>query len=280
MTPLNEIQISRFHSIMNFLVPTQVSSLVDDSITKIPLIPGIDSFNSLLSLVSKLILIFLIIAFNSFLICLGIHFIFSPYPEKLQNLNFYFDETGSNILSEVYFNCTKKTVNSYLQCNTLSSTKYSLILILDIANRVHTRDNNNFEIELLIHTKEKTISMQKLFFFERMELLTEIMDRFVFAPLRFLNYFKNRQIEVKLIDYYDNYYSSIMKLDVFIKSKEINLYNSDLLFKPKNNIVTTLYGLFEILILPIVFGWSIGIQLILFVVLYIIHRRFMLRKLK
>ena len=215
-------------------------------------VPFSTRMEKLLSLVIKIVIVFLLLFINSLIICYIVNKNFSPYPTVSKEIFFYYDDKNeNNIKTELYVNCSKQKKERGIQCIELGPTKYSFITHLDISNKIDTNDTKNYEIETVITTTNKELLVyKKLFFFEQNEPLTQAVNKINYLPLRVLGFFEKQKFDITLLDNFANYYdNTIEKIEIIIKSPNINVKFSKLSVKPKNNLITTIFGSLKYLFL-------------------------------
>lgn len=238
------------------------------------------SIKSLFSRIIRLILCIFIMLFNSGLLCYSTNYVLGKYLFVSQNI--HFNLVDSNTLSSsIYFNCTRHTKNKYKHCNQLSTAQYTIILFIEFANRIHTSETDNIPIELKVYAKGDNVNKyEQLFYFEKLESIAETLNKILLSPLRFLGFFNYRKDRIVLVEFYDNYYEPIEKAEVIIKKPDLNIHYANILFKPMNGWISTLYTLFKfIIVIPMFFFFCI-IQMGILVILRCTVRHLFRKKTK
>lgn len=187
----------------------------------------------------------------------------SPYPEVSKSLNFYFDENNENkIITEIFINCSKKQKGRGFQCVELEPTQYTFYAHFEISNKIDTNDTKNYEIETNILTKQKEIlSYKRLIFFEHQEPLTEMINKISYLPLRIFGFFEKKKFDISLLENYENYNQNVIeKINITIKSNNINIKKAIVYFHPKNNYITIIFGCFRYIFIFITFLLSFYVE--------------------
>lgn len=240
----------------------------------------VGGIKSMINRIIKLILSFCIILFNSVLLCYATNYVCGKYLFVSQNIHFNLVDSHS-LSSSIYFNCTKQTKNKYKHCNRLSNAKYTIILFLEFANRVHTSETDNIPIELKVYTKDNNVNTyEQLFYFEKLESIAETMNKILLSPLRFFGFFNYRKERIELMELYDNYYEPIEKAEILIKKPDLNIHYANIFFKPLNGWISTLYTYFKFfIVIPLFFFFCI-IQMGILVILRCTIRNLFRKKTK
>lgn len=237
---------------------------------------------NLICLGFKLSLAITIILLDSFIFCYIFNSFFSPYPTIHYPFNFYFSEKNDTFLvSEIYSPCFKKRKKRGYpnQCiSNLRKTNYDIYIDMEIVNSNEVLSSKNYEIEIDLHTIDGEISKYKKLFFIDNGPIKNYLYKWDILPFKMLGYYKRDQKMKVIEDYYNENLDTITKIDIVLKTRNVNFYKSEIIFQPRVGFIRRFYLKFKYIILFVIFwvsfGWQIFLCIVLMILKYLINKFF------
>jgi hypothetical protein len=201
----------------------------------------------------------IILGFNSLMICVIINYFFILPKEQRQAVNFRFSDDNRNLISEIYFKEISKhpsgiNVCSIHECAYLEKFNYALNVEFEIANKIYPDNTNNYELELKLFDSRGDINyVRKLFYFEKYDSVLEWISKLASLPFRLLGYYKTQNLNLEMIEEYDNSYRSLEKIEISIKGKALNIRSCIFNFIPRIGFLRKLISYLRIVALPVLF---------------------------
>lgn len=228
---------------------------------------------NLVRFVFKIVVLFAILTFNAFIFCWILNHLLKLPKEIYHPLDFSFSHDEKSIFSNIYFNCTHYTKYD-TPCNRLDDYSYTISLDLDLApNSYNYHLKENVELEFIFYNLHKKFSIKKLIFLDSNDGIVNFIHRMTLLPFRILGLLNSKNMSVMIIEDYDNNYFPLLKLEVLIKNKNLNILNGFIRMKPNIGYIKRFLALLKLFTLPVLFGVLIAIQLLFYIIYkFIINR--------
>lgn len=200
---------------------------------------------------------------------------FLTIPKEInKNIDFRFSDDGLGIISSMYFNCSyyKGMTERANECVFIENASYQISLKINIAN-IYPDKEENFEIEFIVNNANNVVSLKKIFFLQKFHTIAEMLHKLIFLPFQVFGWYSDKDIEFILYENYNNYLAPLEKIDILIKTRNLNIKRTEINFMPQIGFIRKIMSFFKMLILFITFISSVLIQCSIYIVIIYFFRK-------
>ena len=116
-------------------------------------------------------------------------------------------------------------------------------------------------------------NVKKLFYFDKHDNIIELISKVATLPFRIMGYMNTKRLELILIEEYDNWDKPIDKIELYLKSKSINVKKCVFNFKPKIGIIKHYLTYLKYFALPVLYFILLFSQMIICLILVYIFKK-------
>ena len=211
------------------------------------------------------------IILNSLLFSSMIYYYLTLPSPISQELNFNFSHNNEYLKTELSFVCEKNMIEN---CKEIENINYQIFLNFDVSNNfVKYSNSENIEIEMKIYSKSKEHSLKRIFFFDKLDDFSDLINKVLLIPFKMLGFFNSKDKEILMIENYDNNKQPLHKLEFLLKNKNLNMNKCYLHLVPIIGIIRRILSHVKFLAAFLFFSSSVLFQTVTYLFLFFIKRK-------